>query len=74
MLLNFFWNESNSNLVNLRGAGIVAVSVAKLYFPVETLSTQDNSNLFQELKSEFKRTINWNNYQSKVVTQTQNQY
>ena len=31
-------------------------------------STQDNSNLFQQLKSGFKRTSNWNNYQSDPKT------
>ena len=30
----------------------------KLYTPVVTLSTQDNSKLLQQLKSGFKRTIN----------------
>ena len=37
---------------------------AKLYVPVVTLSTQDNAKLLQQLKSGFKRTINWNQYQS----------
>ena len=32
----------------------------KLYVPVVTLSTQDNAKLLQQLKSGFKRTINWN--------------
>ena len=39
---------------------------AKPYVPVVTLSTQDNAKLFQELKSGFKRTINYNKYLSKV--------
>ena len=30
--------------------------------------------LFQQLKSGFKRTINWNKYQSKVSLESQNQY
>ena len=34
-----------------------AIPDTKLYVPVVTLSTQDNANLFQQLKSEFKRTI-----------------
>ena len=38
----------------------------KLYVPVVILSTQDDSKLFEELKSGFKRTINWNKYQSKI--------
>ena len=32
---------------------------------VVTLWTRDNEKLFQQLKSGFKRTINWNKYQSK---------
>ena len=34
----------------------------KLYVPVVTLSIQDNAKLLQQLKSGFKRTINWNKY------------
>ena len=32
----------------------------KLYAPVAILSTQDNAKPLQQLKSGFKRTINWN--------------
>ena len=39
-----------------------------------TLSTEDNEKLLEQLKSGFKRTINWNKYQSKVSTERQNQY
>ena len=42
----------------------------KLVVPVVTLSTQNNV----KLKSGFKRTINWNKYQSKVSTERSNQY
>ena len=35
-----------------------------LYVPMVTLSTRDNSKLLQQLKSGFKRTINWIQYQS----------
>ena len=37
------------------------------------LSTQDNAKLLQQLKSGFKRTTNWNEYQSKITTERQNQ-
>ena len=40
------------------------ITDTKLYVPVETLSTQDNTKLLEQLKSGFKRTINWNKYQS----------
>ena len=44
----------------------------KLYIPVLTLSTQKNAKLLEELKSGFKRTTNWNKYQSKVTIQELN--
>ena len=42
-----------------------AITDTKLYAPVVTLSTQDNEKLLQQLKSSFKRVINWNKYLSK---------
>ena len=51
-----------------------AITNTKLCVPVESLSIWDNANLSKELKSGFKRTINWNRYQSKVTMKTQNQH
>ena len=45
----------------------------KLYVPVVTLSTQENAKLLEQLKSGIKGTINWNEHQSKVSTERQNQ-
>ena len=45
-----------------------AIIETKLYVPVVTLSTQDNGKSLQQLKSGFKRTINWNKYESSVKT------
>ena len=42
-----------------------AITDTKLYVTVVTLSTQDNAKLLQQLKSGFKRVINWNKYLSK---------
>ena len=39
-----------------------AITETKFYVPVVTLSTQDNAKLLQQLKSCFKRLINWNKY------------
>ena len=61
-------------ITNSTGAGRFAATDAKLYVPVVTLSTQDNAKLLQQLKSGFKRTINWNKYQSDPKTYAQNQY
>ena len=46
----------------------------KLYVLIITLSTQNNVDLLQQLKSGFKRAINWNKYQWKVSIQKQSQY
>ena len=43
-----------------------------LCVPVVTLSTQDNTKLLIQLKSGFKRTINWNKYLSKPELLAQN--
>ena len=44
------------------------ITETKFYVPVVTLSTQDNAKWLQKLKSGFKRTINWNKYQSRIKT------
>ena len=46
----------------------------KLYVSVVTLSKLDNGNFRQQLKSAFKRTSNWNKYQSGPKTYAQNRY
>ena len=42
----------------------------KLYVPVVTLSTNDDNNFLEQLKSGFKRTIKWNKYESEMTNQT----
>ena len=46
----------------------VPITDAKLYVPVVTLSVQNNAKLLQQLKTGFKRTINWNKYQSEKTS------
>ena len=64
------WVISSSHAVN-QGT-IFATTDTKLYVPVETLSTKDDENLLQWLKSGFKITNHWNKYQSKVTLERQN--
>ena len=52
-------------ITNSAGAGTFEITDTKLYVPVVTLSTQDSSKLFRQLKSGFKRVINLNKYLSK---------
>ena len=61
-------------ITNSEGEGKFAITETKLYVPVVTLSTQDNAKLLQQLKSGFKRTINWNKYQSSIKTYAQSRY
>ena len=61
-------------ITNSTGAGKFVITEAKRYVPVVTLSTQDNTKLLQQLKSGFKRTINWNKYESSIKTFAQNRY
>ena len=51
-----------------------SIAYTILYVPVVTLSTQDNAELLEQLKSGFKKTINWNKYQAKTSTERVNQY
>ena len=48
------------------------ITDTNLYVPAVTLSTQDNSKLLGQLKTGFKRTINWNKYALNVTAQQQN--
>ena len=56
------------------GGGILAITDTKRFVPVVTLSTQDNAELLQQLKSGFERPINWNKYQSDPKSYAQNRY
>ena len=60
--------SKNCVITNSTGKGKFQITETKLYVPVATLSTQDNPKLLQQLKSGFKRTTNWNKYESSVKT------
>ena len=61
-------------ITNSTGEGKFAITETKLYVPVVTLSTKDNEKLLQQLKSGFKKTINWNKYKLSIKTFAQNRY
>ena len=54
------------------GAGTFAITDKKLYVPAVALSRQENTKFLQQLKSGFKRVINWNKYLSKPELLAQN--
>ena len=51
---------------------IFTITETKLYVPVVTLSVQDDAKLLTQLKSGFKRKIDWNKYLSKPGLLAQN--
>ena len=57
--------SSTCVITNSTGAGTFEVTDTKVYVSVVTLSTKENAELLQQLKSSFKRVINWNKYLSK---------
>ena len=62
--LVLMWS-STCVITGSNGAGTFATTDTKLYVPVVTLSTQENTKFLQQLKSCFKRVIKWNKYLSK---------
>ena len=75
LILTWSVNWVNWSSAAANQATTNAITGTKLYVPVVTVSTQDNAKLLQQLKSGFKRAINWNNYQSKTrAKNAPNQY
>ena len=64
----------NCNISSATTKTKFAITDTKLYVPLVTLLTEDNVKLLKQLESDFKRTINWNIYQSKVTQQAQNRF
>ena len=64
--------SSTCVITDSNGAGTFAITDTKLYVPVVTLSTQENTKFLQQLKSGFKRVISWNKYLSKPELLGQN--
>ena len=47
----------------------ITITRTKYYVPIVTLTTKDNVNLTKQLNEGFKRSVYWNKYKSKIVTQ-----
>ena len=61
-------------IVNSTGEARFTKTVTKIFVLVVTVSTQDNTKLLQQLKSGFRRTTNWNKYQSDPKTYSKSRY
>ena len=56
--------------INVPTGAAFRITDTKFYVPVVTLSTEDDNNFLEQLKSGFKRTIKWNKYRSEMANQT----
>ena len=71
--LSNFWRTLEVPIItNSTGEGKFEITDTNLYVPVITLSTQDNAKLLEQLKSGFKRVINWSKYLSRPELLRQN--
>ena len=59
-------------ITNSTGTETFEITDTKLYFPVVTLSAKDNAKLLQQLKSGFKKVVNWWKHLSKPESLAQN--
>ena len=59
--LSLSWNP-NRVLSKFVGASTFAITDAKLYVPIATLSTEDNAKLSKLLSERFKGPVYWNKY------------
>ena len=74
--INLYLNWSKKCIIvasDINQETTFSITNTKLCVPIVTLSTQDNAKLFEQLKSDFKRKINRNKYQSKILTEISNQ-
>ena len=72
--LDLNWHENIAANNVATQATTFPMTDTKIYVPVVTLLTQDYVKLLEQLKSGFKKTINWNKYQPQVSPERQNQY
>ena len=63
LILSWSENDVISSITTANQAATFTITDTKLYVPVATLSTDHNAKLLQQLKSGFKRTIDWNKFQ-----------
>ena len=68
--LNIQLNYTKHSVIS-SGGGAFKITKTELYVPIVTLDTADNNKSNQLLDSEFKRTVYWNEYKSKIEDVTQ---
>ena len=72
--LTLTWSANYVAIDVLCNRSTFTIIDTKHYVPFVSLSTQDNAKLLQQLKSGFKRIINWHEFQSEVIVQERKRY
>ena len=68
--LELNWTK-NSVMSNAANATTFQITKAQLYVPVVTLNTNDNLKLKKLLSKGFQRSVFWNEYKSKIQTESE---
>ena len=71
--LSLTW-DPNCVLSILVGGSTFTITDGKLYVPVATLSTEDNTKLSKLLSKGFKRPVYWNQYKAFLKTDNTDDY
>ena len=63
--LDLYWSKNFIKAITNLSNQVITFSVndTKLYVPVVTLSTEENERLLEQLRSGFKKRIDWDKYQ-----------
>ena len=56
-------------LSNQRGDAVFIINDTKLYFPVVTMSKEDNKDFIEQQNKGFQRSIYWNEYKTKEMSE-----
>ena len=71
---NWFQNGFIVAIALANQSATFSITDTKLFVQVVTLASHDNAKMLEQLKSGYKRKINWNKYQSRISTKRPNQY
>ena len=67
--LNLTWKKKNCVLSTSFGETVFIINDTKLYFPVVTLSKEDNKYFIEQRDQGFQRSIYWNEYKTKEINE-----
>ena len=68
------YDEPIDRKIDVQDNAIFQIVDTKLYVPDVSLSKENDIKIFEQLKTEFQRTIKWNKYRSQMTIQPQNNH